>query len=131
MGYKIERLQERIKFKVANVIQRDLADPRLGLVTVTKVKLARDLSECEVFYSVLGDDGARSKTARMLADSRGFIQSEVAKILATRRAPRLDFVFDESIEGSVRISEALRRELGDADEAGDEAERDEEVAPEE
>lgn len=113
MGFKIQRLQEQIKLKVATVIQRDLADPRLGLTTVTRVKLARDLSECQVYYSVLGDDGSKSKTAHLLADSVGFIQSEVASILRTRRSPRLEFVYDDSIEGSVRIAEKLRGALQD------------------
>jgi ribosome-binding factor A len=124
MGFKIERLQEQIKLKVATVIQRDIADPRLGLVTVTRVKLAKDLSECEVYYSVLGDDGSKSKTSHLLNDSRYFIQSEVASILRTRRAPQLSFVFDESIEGSVRIAAKLRSALGEDEENADEASSD-------
>ena len=116
MGYKIQRLQELIKLKVATVIQRDISDPRLGIITITKVELAKDLSECEVFFSVLGAEGDRSKNERLLQDSSGFIQSEVADILRTRRSPRIRFTYDESIEGSVRIAQKLREELGDAQE---------------
>ena len=113
MSFKNERIQQVIKFKVSQVIQRDLADPRIGLITITRIKLSRDISACTVFYSVLGDDGARSKCAHALEDGRGFIQRAVAKALRTRTTPHLEFEFDQSIEGSVRISELLREELGD------------------
>ena len=112
MGYKIERLQQVIKFKVSQVIHRDLADPRIGLITITYVKLSRDLSNCTVGYSMLGGDGDRSKCERALRDACGFIQKEVAGALRTRRAPQLCFSYDESIEGSARVAELLRAELG-------------------
>lgn len=118
MGYKIERLQQVIKLKVSQLIMRDLQDPRMGIVTITYVKLARDLSTCIVGYSVLGGPSEKSKCAHALEDARGWIQREVASILRTRRAPQLTFRFDESIEGSVRVAEILRRELGPEAEAG-------------
>jgi len=113
MGYKIERLQQVIKFKVSQIILRELQDPRVGLVTITFVKLAKDLSTCVVGFSVMGGASERSKCQHALDDARGWIQREVASILRTRRAPQLSFKFDESIEGSARIAELLRQELGD------------------
>ena len=113
MSYKVERLQQVIRFKVTQTLQRELADPRMGLITVTRIKLARDLSHCVVFYSVLGDDSAKSRCAHALDDARGFIQREVAGALKTRVTPHLEFKFDASIEGSARVSELLRSELGD------------------
>ena len=118
MGYKIERLQQVIKFKVSQVIQRDLSDPRIGLLTITYVKLAKDLSNCTIGYSMLGGDGDRSKCERALNDACGFIQKEVAGALATRRSPQIRFTYDESIEGSARISEILRKELDQAVDTG-------------
>lgn len=109
---KIERLQQAIKFKVAMLLQRDINDPRMcGLITVTKVKLSRDLKHCTVYYSVLGDGAAESKARHLLEDARPFIQGEVAGSLRTRTSPALEFRFDESIAGSARISELLRAEL--------------------
>ncbi|MFT7620178.1 MAG: ribosome-binding factor A [Planctomycetota bacterium] len=121
MGYKIERLQQVIKFKVSQVIHRDLSDPRIGLLTITYVKLAKDLSNCTVGYSMLGGDGDRNKCERALNDACGFIQKEVASALATRKSPQIRFTYDESIEGSARISEILRRELDQAVDSGAEA----------
>ncbi len=118
MGYKIERLQQVIKLKVSQIILREVQDPRIGLVTITFVKLAKDLSTCVVGFSVLGGAGERSKCQHALDDARGWIQREVASILRTKRAPQLSFKFDESIEGSARIAELLRKELGDEVDAG-------------
>ena len=114
MSVKIQRLQQIIKEKVARVLMRDVSDPRIGIVTITKVKLATDLSECAIYYSVLGDDGARSRCQHALNDARGFVQREVAGALRTRTTPHVVFAFDPSIEGSVRISRMIDEALADS-----------------
>jgi len=131
-GSKANRLAERIRERVANVVLFELNDPRIGFCTITRVKLAKDLSTCHVFYSVLGTEGDRSKVQHALDAATGFVQREVAKVLHTRVTPRLTFHFDESVEGSIRISALLdklnqeRGESGESDDAGeaDEADRD-------
>ena len=120
MSYKIERLQSRIKERVAMVIMRDLADPRIGLITITRVKLAKDLTHCTIYFSVLGGDADRSRSTHALDDGRGYIQREVARILRTRTTPHLEFEYDPSVEGSVRVSRLLRNAL-DPDAAADDA----------
>jgi len=102
------RLAERIRERVAQIVLYELQDPRIAFVTVTRVRLARDQSVCEVFYSVLGSDADRTKTDRALHDARGFIQREVGKILRTRNIPRLSFSYDPAIEGQFRIEGLLR-----------------------
>jgi ribosome-binding factor A len=104
----IERLQEVIRKKVATVILRDLHDPRIRLVTVTKVRLARDLGQCRVYWSTIEEGGARTAIAHGLEDARPFIQREVAATLNTRKVPVIEFVFDPSIEGVERLSRILR-----------------------
>ena len=105
---KIERLKQVIRFKVTQVLQRDISDPRMGFLTITKIDLKRDLSECTIHYSVLGEGSERSLCQHALEDSCGYIQSQVAGALKTRVTPKLKFQFDPSIEGSIRISEMLR-----------------------
>ena len=112
MGFKVERLQEVIRFKVAMILQRDLADPRMGIITITRVKLAKDLTQCTIYWSQLGDEKSRSRCEHMLEDARGFIQREVAGSLKTRVTPHLRFEYDASIERSARIAGILREELG-------------------
>jgi len=100
------RLASRIKFLVGSIIQREIADPRLGLVTVLNVEPTPDLKEAKVYISIFGKQGDRSKTLHALEDARGHIQKELGKNLETRYTPRLSFILDESQDKVSRI-EAL------------------------
>ncbi|MAG55977.1 MAG: ribosome-binding factor A [Planctomycetes bacterium] len=105
---KIERLQEMIRQKVATVVMRDLADPRLGLITITKVDLARDMSSAKIYWSSLEPGGKRTAIEHALDQARGWVQREVARMLSTRITPQLEFSFDRAIEGVDRVSTLLR-----------------------
>jgi ribosome-binding factor A len=96
-----QRLTEVIRQRAAHVILFELKDPRMGFVTITKVKLAPDLSTCVIYWSVIGTDGDRSKTLHALEHARLFIQRRVAEGLRTRSAPALSFEFDPSVEGAI------------------------------
>jgi ribosome-binding factor A len=111
MSRSLERLQKLIQRKVATVLIRDLKDPRIGLVTVTRVELTSDHSHCKVFWSTLEEGAGRRRTARGLEDARGFVQREVAGALHTRTTPHLEFEFDPRLEGMERISSLLREAL--------------------
>jgi ribosome-binding factor A len=104
--YRLPRVASRIKFLVSSIIQREIADPRVGLVTVLKVEPSLDLREAKVYISIFGPPGNRSRTQHALEDARGYIQKEVGKNLGTRNTPRLLFVLDESQDKVSRI-EAL------------------------
>lgn len=110
------RLAERIKERVAQVVLFELHDPRIGFVTVTRAKMSKDLSRVEIFYSVLGTDGDRSRVAHALQDARGYVQHEIAKICETRSVPHLEFVFDQSVEGAFKMEQlldGLKKERGE------------------
>lgn len=124
----LKRLEEIIFRKVATVVQRDLADPRLGFVTITHVKLARDFESCRVWWSCLEEGGARTATAAALEAARPFIQREVAGTLRLRKAPVLFLEFDEAIEGIDRMTRLIRDAR--AEDAEREAARGETPAPE-
>jgi ribosome-binding factor A len=119
MSRKIERLTELVQREVSHVIMYELADPRLGFVTVTEVKLAPDLSMAMVFISVMGDDAVQATTMKVIEHSRGHIQKLLADRVKMRRVPILSFRVDEGVKRSVRIS-ALLRKL--AEERGESAE---------
>ncbi|MCU0724455.1 MAG: 30S ribosome-binding factor RbfA [Planctomycetes bacterium] len=111
-----EKLSSLVHRRASEVILYELKDPRLGFVTVTRVKLSKDLRHATVYWSVVGPDSDRTKTAHALDHARGFVQSEVAAALQTRVTPALDFEYDESVEGSVRVSrilDELRRRRGE------------------
>jgi ribosome-binding factor A len=103
------RLSEQIKQRAAHVILHELSDPRMGIVTITRVKLAPDLSACTIFWSVIGGPSERSKTGHALDHARLFIQRRVAEGLRTRVAPQVAFEFDESVEGAIRMGGLLKQ----------------------
>jgi ribosome-binding factor A len=106
---RIQRLEELIKERVAEVLHRDMADPRLGLITVTRVRVDREVRTCKVYWSMIGDDKAIRLNERTLEHARGFIQHQVAAVLNTRTVPHVTFAFDESIAGAARIEAILKQ----------------------
>src|SRR6185295_15057590 len=78
---KLERLALR---RASEIVLHELADPRLTLVTVTRVELAADLSHGTIFWSTLGEGGQRSKVEHALRDAAPVVQSEIAKVFRTR-----------------------------------------------
>lgn len=110
---RLHRLESLIKERVAAVLSHEMADPRLGLVTITRVKLDRELSTCQVFWSVLGDEKQRRLNERTLKHAAGFVRREVARVLSTRSTPFVEFVFDESVSGELRVQQILK-DLRDA-----------------
>ena len=109
---RIARLQEQIKQRLAELLQRDVADPKLGFVTISRVELDTEFTVCKAYWSVLaptsvGEAKAKAQSAEVLARARGMLQREMGKGLATRTIPRLEFVFDEGIGGAVRVNRLL------------------------
>ena len=123
---RIQRIQELIKERVAEVVDQDLADPRRGLITITRVKVDREMQHCLVFWSVLGDEKVRRLNEQMLDHAASYVQKEVAQVLHTRTVPRVKFVFDESVEGVQRI-DALLADLRREREALDGSDPDEDT----
>ena len=112
MSIRVERVRKKIRFLVANVLQRELKDPRKGFITVTRVDLSPDFSRCIVHVSVLGEPGEVSKVMHMLEDARGFVQTRVAAGLETRTTPHLTWELDKGAQRSVEVS-ALLNELAE------------------
>lgn len=109
---RIARLQEQIKQRLAELLQRDIADPKLGFVTISRVELDAEFTVCKAYWSVLapmsvGEAKAKAQSAEVLTRARGMLQREMGKGLATRTIPRLEFVFDEGVGGAVRVNRLL------------------------
>lgn len=114
---RIARLQQLILEVAAETIQRRLADPRLRMVTLTRVKLAPDLSTAVVYYSAMvPDDQERRATARALAGAASLVQTVVGDAMATRTTPRLSFRYDASLAQAAHLEDIfqkLRAERGE------------------
>jgi ribosome-binding factor A len=106
---RLKRLEIAILETVAPLVAHGLSDPRLQMVTVTRVHLAPDLSVAHVNWSTLGGASAESKAKHALEHARGKIQTAVAKALQTRVTPHLVFHFDESLARAQRVTETLEK----------------------
>ncbi len=110
----LHRLEAQILQRAAHCLQFELADPRVGFITLTGAKLASDMSVVTLKYSVLGDQAQLTKTERMLDQARGFVQRQYASILRTRTIPSLRWEYDSSIADASRIdsviSDAIERD---------------------
>jgi len=104
---RLERIKSAILRRASQVVTQELKDPRLGLVTLTRVELKDDLRNATLFWSTFGDAGNRSRTEHALASARGHVQSLVAAILNTRVTPTLAFEYDDSVEGVINVSALL------------------------
>jgi ribosome-binding factor A len=99
------------------MMARELHDPGFGFLTITRVRVTPDLQLARVYYTTLGDAEARRNTQRAFDRAAPFIRRQLGRRLRLRRAPELEFLFDESIEGQDRIERLLREihEAGPAD----------------
>lgn len=98
------RIADQIQRELAEVIRLEMRDPRVGLVTLTGVELSRDQSHAKVFFTVLGAEPDGGDSLEGLQRAAGFLRSELARRLTTRKVPELHFAFDESVERGVRLS---------------------------
>lgn len=106
---RTRRMSVRVREIVADVIERQVKDPRLGMVTVTDARLTPDLREATVFYTVWGDDEVRTETATALESAKGVIRSAVGRGTGLKHTPSLAFVHDALPENARHIDELLER----------------------
>jgi ribosome-binding factor A len=107
MADRMRRVNEAVREVVSARIAEGLRDPRIGFVTVTSVDTSPDLRQARVYVSVLGNPEERDATMAGLESAHGVLQQAVATELRLKHTPTLQFVFDESIQRGMRISELL------------------------
>lgn len=107
MSERIHRVEEAIKQEVARILQRELKDPRIGFVTVTRVLVTADLSHATVYFSLLEGHGDAKKTEAGLESAKGYIRKLLGERLRIRVTPEVHFKSDPSISESIRISQLL------------------------
>lgn len=113
-----ERVTELVHHELSDIIQREVRDPRLGWVTVTRVEMSPDLCYAKVFVSVLGgDERAHRQSLRILERAGAFIRTELGRRIRLRQTPELHFKLDHSLEHSQRVMEILN-EISAAPAAG-------------
>lgn len=117
MSNRPERIGEAIRDELSQLIARDVRDPGVGFITLTSVKVSPDLQLARVYYTSMGDEKALRETAKALGRAMPFLRRQIAQRLRLRRAPELQFFYDESIARHDRIEQILQDLKAEADAA--------------
>ena len=109
-GRRIDRIEEQLRIELSEIIEREIHDPRIGLATVTHVKVSPDLRHARVFVSVLGDADQRKKSLEGLRSASSYARHSLSKRLHhLRRIPELVFDYDQALEKGMRVEELLEQ----------------------
>lgn len=108
MGIKKERMENIIRKEISQIIQFKVKDPKIGFVTVSDVRVTNDYSYAKVYVSFLGKEERKEAGMLALNKSKGFIRSELSKILTTYKVPTLIFEHDNTLQKGNRIEEILQ-----------------------
>ena len=106
-SYRKERLGERIKQLIGELILSQTKDPRIGLVTITSVQVAPDFTAAKVYFTVMGDDAVRAETRKGLESAKNFLKKTVGRELKLRQVPDLRFEYDDALDRAMRIEEMI------------------------
>ena len=101
------RLAEQIHRDLAELIAREVKDPRVGMVTINEVEVSPDLTHAKVYYTLLTGDA--EETRQGLEKAKGFLRSRLGKALRIRFTPELHFIYDETEEKSAELEALIAR----------------------
>ncbi len=110
MEYKrSQRVAELVRHQISDIIARELKDPGVGMVSITKVQITDDLRHAKIYVSVLGDEATSVKSLAGLSRAGNFIRSSLGKHTDLRVNPELSFVRDDSAEYAQNIDVLLNK----------------------
>lgn len=109
---RTRRVGEQIQREMAQLVQQEIKDPRLGLVTISAVKLSKDMSHANIFFTVLNDEQSVEDTLKVLEGAAGFLRHELAKRMQLRIVPHIHFKYDESITYGNDLSALINKAMG-------------------
>jgi len=107
-GRRAERVAEAVREAIADMLLRDIKDPRIGMVTLTTVEITDDLRYAKVYFSCVGDAAARDRSLQGLRSAAGYIRSQLTRRLQLRSAPQITFLFDPTLETAERMATLLK-----------------------
>lgn len=119
MSIRTEKVAEEIKHQLAGILTRDLAELHLGLVTVTRVRISKDLKKAKIYLSFIGNKEPVDKCIEKVNNRKKQIRMHLGANMHLRFVPELDFYFDDTIEYASRIDEIIK-EIHKDEEPGDE-----------
>jgi ribosome-binding factor A len=110
---------EQIRMEIAEILQRELKDPRIGLATCTRVNVSGDLRVAKVYVSVLGSESEQRRSMKALGGASGYVRRVLSKRLGLRVSPEVRFIFDPAVEYGIELEKMIEeaKRPSDAEEA--------------
>jgi ribosome-binding factor A len=110
MSYqRSDRVGDLLVELIAELLRKEIRDPRLGAVTITAAKVTRDLRHARIYFNLLGRREDRTGVLAGLESATGFIRSKIGKQLNLRFVPTLEFFYDETSDEAQRIEDLLKQ----------------------
>lgn len=109
MSQRIDRVDELLRQEIGAILERELSDPRIGFVTVTRVEASPDLAHARVWVSIIGTPEQRQDSMRALQGAMPWVRRELGGRIRIKRIPALHVHLDESIERGARVLELIDR----------------------
>ena len=101
------RVGEQIQRELAQLLQREVRDPRLSQVTISGVKVTRDMSQATVYFTVLGEKEDIPPIQQALEKASGFLRHALGEHVVMRSVPHLKFTYDESVSRGAEMSSLI------------------------
>jgi len=111
MTRRTERFSDLLLETLSELLLREVKDPRIGTVTLTRVDVGDDLRQARVGYCTLGDASARAKAQKGLESAARFMQGKVTRLLRLRHAPEIHFEYDDGFEKADEVDRLLKSVL--------------------
>ena len=108
LSHRVERVAEQIREEVSQIVASEVSDPRIGLITVTRVKVTPDLSLARVYWTSMGDAAERKVTAKALARAAAYVRHLLSARVTLRRSPEVQFIFDQAVAAQDRVEQILQ-----------------------
>lgn len=112
---RTQRVGDQMQRELAQLIPREVRDPRLGFITITAVEVSRDLGHAKVYITLMGEaDAPRiALNLEILNDAAGYLRMLLGKLMKLRSLPQLHFHYDESVSRGVHLSALIERAVAE------------------
>jgi ribosome-binding factor A len=104
-----DRISERVRAILSELMLREVSDPRLKHVTITEVQIDAELVYAKVFVNALGDESRQAEVMKGLTSAKGFLRREVGKRLHLKSTPDLTFIWDDTLERGERLNQIIAK----------------------
>ena len=109
-NHRIDRINSMIRHEISKIINENIRDPRINqLISITKVKTSRDLSNSKISVSLMGNESEKTKAIKALKAASGFIRHNLQKNIAHKKTPTINFTVDETIVTGQKITKLINK----------------------